>query len=217
MKRYMKKWWIEHTFEDGKIFRGWLNTTADKKEDFPEVLHGTFCAWRDEIGFHGHFVLDGQTEQEAIEKFQYVCSAGVLPKPVPIGTYNAQSREGAEAIWINNQVIDGYQFPRFDARIEDCLKLESTYIDSYEVKGEKKMAKASFEKAKEAWEEFGDVPMNPETECIEEEWNSFPAGTHREEIWHWFEESFDCKVADLMYGTEPSKDSKAKNDTERDV
>ena len=79
------------------------------------------------------------------------------------------------------------------------------------------MAKASFDKAKEAWEEFGDAPMHPEPECIEEEWNSFPAGTHREEIWHWFEESFDCKVADLMYGTEPSKDSKAKNDTERDV
>lgn len=55
-------------------------------------------------------------------------------------------------------------------------------------------------KAKELWNEFGDVPMNPETECIEEAWNGFPAGTHREEIWHWFEETFDVRVADLMYG-----------------
>ena len=32
------------------------------------------------------------------------------------------------------------------------------------------------------WAEIGDVPMNPETECIEVEWHGFPAGTHREEI-----------------------------------
>ena len=40
------------------------------------------------------------------------------------------------------------------------------------------------------WLEFGDVPMNPETECIEEEWNGFAAGTHRYEIWSWFEETY---------------------------
>ena len=55
-------------------------------------------------------------------------------------------------------------------------------------------------KVKELWNEFGDVPMNPETECIEEAWRGFPAGTNREEIWHWFEETFDVCVADLMYG-----------------
>lgn len=55
-------------------------------------------------------------------------------------------------------------------------------------------------KVKELWSEFGDVPMNPETECIEEAWHGFPAGTNREEIWHWFEETFDVRVADLMYG-----------------
>ena len=49
------------------------------------------------------------------------------------------------------------------------------------------------------WNEFGDVPMNPKTEEIEQEWNGFKAGTHREEIWHWFEEYFDIRVADLMY------------------
>ena len=27
--------------------------------------------------------------------------------------------------------------------------------------------------------------MNPETECIEQAWHGFSAGTHREEIWHW--------------------------------
>lgn len=52
---------------------------------------------------------------------------------------------------------------------------------------------------KDLWLEFGDVPMNPETECIETEWNGFPSGTHREEIWHWFEKTFKVSVAkDLM-------------------
>ena len=53
---------------------------------------------------------------------------------------------------------------------------------------------------KSLWEEFGDVPMNPDTECIEEDWLTFKKGAHREEIWHWFEEHFGISVADLMYG-----------------
>lgn len=32
------------------------------------------------------------------------------------------------------------------------------------------------------WEAFGDLPMNPETECIEKKSRHFPAGTHREDI-----------------------------------
>lgn len=55
------------------------------------------------------------------------------------------------------------------------------------------------EEIKELWEEFGAVPMDPETECIEEDWNGFPAGTFREDIWHWFEETYDVNVAKLMY------------------
>lgn len=52
---------------------------------------------------------------------------------------------------------------------------------------------------KELWEDFGDVPMDPETECIEDFWGRFFPGTHREEIWHWFEETFHVSVAeDLM-------------------
>lgn len=52
---------------------------------------------------------------------------------------------------------------------------------------------------KNLWLEFGDVPMNPETECIDEEWNEFSTGTHREEVWSWFEETYGVSVAkDLM-------------------
>lgn len=55
--------------------------------------------------------------------------------------------------------------------------------------------------AKELWSRFGDVPMNPDSETIEEEWNGFHPGTFREDIWYWFEETFSVSVAeDLMFG-----------------
>lgn len=59
--------------------------------------------------------------------------------------------------------------------------------------------------AKEHWLEFGDVPMNPETECIEAPFLHFPAGTHREEIWNWFEEYYRVPVYDLLYDFENVK------------
>lgn len=54
--------------------------------------------------------------------------------------------------------------------------------------------------AQELWKELGEVPMNPETEEIEIEWNGFPTGAHREEIWHWFEETFHVSVAEDLMG-----------------
>lgn len=54
--------------------------------------------------------------------------------------------------------------------------------------------------AKELWVQFGEIPMNPETECIEEEWHGFSAGTFREDIWHWFEETFNVSVAEDLMG-----------------
>lgn len=55
------------------------------------------------------------------------------------------------------------------------------------------------EDARRLWEEFGDVPMDPETECLDEPWMEFPKGTFREDIWHWFEQEFDVSIAkDLM-------------------
>lgn len=60
--------------------------------------------------------------------------------------------------------------------------------------------KEKMKEVKELWTEFGDVPMDPETECIETDWHGFSKGTFREEIWMWFEETFGVSVADLMYG-----------------
>lgn len=50
------------------------------------------------------------------------------------------------------------------------------------------------------WGEFSDASMDPETECMDEPFLGFPAGTHREEIWHWFDERHSKGVAYLLYG-----------------
>lgn len=49
------------------------------------------------------------------------------------------------------------------------------------------------------WDEFSDVPMDPETECMEERFLDFPAGTNREDIWHWFDERYSKGVYYLMH------------------
>lgn len=49
------------------------------------------------------------------------------------------------------------------------------------------------------WEEFGDIPMDPVSETINKPWHRFPAGTHREKIWHWFEGTFNINIKDLLY------------------
>ena len=41
--------------------------------------------------------------------------------------------------------------------------------------------------------------MDPETECIEEPFLGFPAGTNREELWHWFDKRHSKGVAYLLY------------------
>lgn len=54
--------------------------------------------------------------------------------------------------------------------------------------------------AKELWVQFGEIPMNPVTEELEMEWHGFLIGTHREDIWHWFEETFNVSVAEDLMG-----------------
>lgn len=50
------------------------------------------------------------------------------------------------------------------------------------------------------WCMFEDVPMNPETERIEENFYRWNSGTHREEIWTWFDQRYSKGVYALLYG-----------------
>lgn len=52
------------------------------------------------------------------------------------------------------------------------------------------------------WDEFTDVPMNPETERIEQDFLHFPVGTQRIDIWRWFNERHSKGVCYLLYGDE---------------
>lgn len=69
-------------------------------------------------------------------------------------------------------------------------------------------------KAKQVWDELTDVPMDPETECIESDWKQFPTGTHREEIWHWIEDTYNVSVAEdlMLYGY-----CEARDEEEREI
>ena len=54
------------------------------------------------------------------------------------------------------------------------------------------------ELAKKQWSQLGDIPIN-ENEEIEVSFLDFEVGTDRQEIWHWFEETYNLSVAkDLM-------------------
>lgn len=53
------------------------------------------------------------------------------------------------------------------------------------------------------WSRLGDVPVNDDGE-IEIPYLHFEIGTDREEIWHWFEDTFDVSIYDLMF---PNKEN----------
>ena len=57
----------------------------------------------------------------------------------------------------------------------------------------------------ELWKQFGDIPMNPETECIEAPFMGWGVGIHREEIWHWFDARHSKGIAYLLYGNSVSR------------
>lgn len=47
------------------------------------------------------------------------------------------------------------------------------------------------------WDELEDVPVD-ENECIDIDWHGWSKGTHREEIWHWFDERYSKGFGWLM-------------------
>lgn len=55
-------------------------------------------------------------------------------------------------------------------------------------------------KLEELWTLFGEIPMFPDTECMEDNFLHFPAGTHREEVWKWFDQRHSKGVGYLLYG-----------------
>lgn len=52
----------------------------------------------------------------------------------------------------------------------------------------------------ELWGEFTDVPVDPDTERIEDDFLCFPRGTPKEDVWRWFDERYSKGVYHLIYG-----------------
>ena len=48
------------------------------------------------------------------------------------------------------------------------------------------------------WLELADIPMNPQTETIEAQFHIFDEGTHKEDIWRWFDQHHSRGVAYLL-------------------
>jgi len=58
------------------------------------------------------------------------------------------------------------------------------------------------EKLEYLWEAFGDFPGVDEEDCLLDDFLGFETGTHREAVWHWFDERYSGGVAKLMFGGE---------------
>lgn len=48
------------------------------------------------------------------------------------------------------------------------------------------------------WEDFEDVPLNPETEVLEEDFLCFPAETQRDYVWSWFDKVYSKGIRELV-------------------
>ncbi len=75
--------------------------------------------------------------------------------------------------------------------------------------------KHNVDTAQQIWDQLGDVPVD-EDECIDGVFLDFDKGTHREDIWHWVEETYDVSVAYLMGTTNNITGRKEDAVTEKD-
>ena len=50
----------------------------------------------------------------------------------------------------------------------------------------------------ELWDNLSDIPINPETEELDEPYYIWPKETDKEDIWHWFDEQHSKGVAYLL-------------------
>lgn len=107
----------------------------------------------------------------------------------------------SECEWYPDTPEGGWRFEIPSQRLQVILsmgedgKITETRTPAYATRLSQKFIK-------KLWHELGDVPMNPDTEQLEEGFYIWNAGTGREDIWHWFDEHYDRGVAALLYPEE---------------
>lgn len=117
-----------------------------------------------------------------------------------IGTPSNQEFAMMPISWATAKVLLDHHVTVYSLSQDNTANFVNNYEDIKYNRANYIMMGVHFDTIQYLWDEFGDVPMDPETECIESDWLIFPAGTHREEVWSWFEDVFPVSVAeDLMH------------------
>lgn len=127
--------------------------------------------------------MSGESE---ITNYQYICSL----------TPEKMADVLCEADWCDS----GCALDSKNYKCENCitkwLKSQRSIGQSKSDDSEKEYTDTELEKL---WEDFWDVPMNPETEVMTADFLHFSKGTHREEIWKWFDSKHSKGVHFLLY------------------
>ena len=62
------------------------------------------------------------------------------------------------------------------------------------------------EDLRKLWVQFGGVPIDPETDTLEDRFSHWETGVSREEIWHWFDQRHSKGIIYLLYNTSAEQD-----------
>lgn len=143
----------------------------------PNMDHGTVCQIGDNWFYFGHL------KAEELDPDEYV-------KATP----------EADVVGLICNTLD--EFRKSGETFEDEYAYYEACLNEQRAKAIPTL-KERDKRLERLWAEFGDVPMNPETEEIEAQFLCFPAGTNREEVWEWFDERYSRGVAKLLLVGEP--------------
>ena len=79
--------------------------------------------------------------------------------------------------------------PRFEEELRRPFNSNVYFEEKNKLENDRKIEKM--------WEELTDVPVD-EDECLDVDWQYWNKGTHREEIWYWFDEHHSKGIGWLM-------------------
>lgn len=143
----------------------------------PNIEAGTVC----QIGDHW-FYFGGETA-EGMQPDEYL-------RDVPMGDIVSKVHDTLEEFRVSGEEFED-EYAYYEMYLIERMEPNIVTLQERDTELER------------LWEGFADVPMDPETEKMEEPFLHFPAGTDREEIWHWFDDRHSKGIMYLLYGTEP--------------
>lgn len=182
--------------------KDYLETYGDVEEEFGERLYEI----RDSIGEYAKFYIT-EHEVDISEKLMGAISREMsrIDRRTDIEEYLRGLYEGGNiSAWkyeymIRKPEVMEQLLMLFD-KLEDCNTPFNSTMDIV-VGNVAKEILLDDETLEFLWGEFGDVLIDDD-ECILDDFIGFECGTHREEVWHWFDERHSKGVAYLITGGE---------------